>query len=105
MEQRYGKHYDCNAVMTVIVDLLWVAAFVFAVQRFSTVLSLFAPISNSEELKKFDLEVPNDLVAISLQENETWAQEEVMRVIKERFEALGDWNKVRTAMGVGRVDD
>jgi len=28
----------------------------------------------------------------------------VMRVIRERYEELGDWNKVRTAMGVGRID-
>jgi len=39
-----------------------------------------------------------------LQENEVWAQEEVMRVVRERYEELGDWNKVRVAVGVGRID-
>jgi hypothetical protein len=88
----------------VIVDFLWVAAFVFAVHRFSEVVAMFAPQPVDDGLGDYNFDVPTDLVAVSLQENEIWAQEEVMRVIRERYEKLGDWNKVRTAMGVGRID-
>jgi hypothetical protein len=89
--------------MSAIIELLWVFAFVFAVHRFSSVAKMFAPVK-PEDLSKQDFEVPTDLVAVSLQENEIWAQEEVMRVIRERYEELGDWNKVRAAMGIGRID-
>ena len=89
--------------MSAIIELLWVSAFVFAVHRFSSVPKMFAP-AKPEDLSKQDFEVPTDLVAVSLQENEIWAQEEVMRVIRERYEELGDWNKVRAAMGIGRID-
>jgi len=39
-----------------------------------------------------------------MQERESWAQEEVFRAIRERYEELRDWNKVRAAVGVGRID-
>jgi hypothetical protein len=50
------------------------------------------------------VEIPNDLVAVAMQERESWAQEETLRAIRERFEDLRDWNKVRAAVGVGRID-
>lgn len=49
-------------------------------------------------------EIPDDLVAVAMQENEAWAQEELVRVIREKFEQYKDWNKVRAAMGLGRRD-
>jgi len=50
------------------------------------------------------VEVPEDLVAVANQERESWAQEEVLRVIRERYEDLKDWNRVRAAFGVGRIE-
>lgn len=50
-------------------------------------------------------EIPEDLQAVALQENEIWAQEEVIRVIREKYEQYRDWQKVRAAMGIGRRDD
>ena len=50
------------------------------------------------------VDIPEDLIAVALQENEVWAQEEVTRVIREKYEAYKDWNKVRLAMGLGRRD-
>lgn len=50
-------------------------------------------------------DIPEDLIAVALQENEVWAQEEVTRVIREKYDAYHDWNKVRMAMGLGRRDD
>jgi len=51
------------------------------------------------------VEVPDDLIAVAMQENEVWAQEELLRVIREKHEQYRDWNKVRAAMGLGRRDD
>ena len=48
-------------------------------------------------------DIPEDLIAVALQENEVWAQEEVTRVIREKYDAYRDWQKVRTAMGLGRI--
>jgi len=89
--------------MDFAIELLWIVAFVFATHRVSSVAKQFAPIPPGT-IDKQDYEVPDDLVAITLQENEVWAQEEVMRVVRERYEELGDWNKVRVAVGVGRID-
>ena len=50
-------------------------------------------------------DIPEDLIAVALQENEVWAQEEVTRVIREKYDAYRDWNRVRMAMGLGRRDD
>jgi hypothetical protein len=46
------------------------------------------------------IKVPEDLIALALNERETWAQEETLRAIRERYEDLQDWNAVRAAIGV-----
>jgi hypothetical protein len=45
--------------------------------------------------------VPEDLHALALNESEEWAQSDMLRVIREKFEEHQDWNRVRRAMGVG----
>lgn len=50
-------------------------------------------------------EVPEDLLALAMQEAESWAQEDVLRTIRERYELYHDWNRVRAAMGIGRRSD
>ena len=47
------------------------------------------------------VDVPEDLLALAMQENEVWAQEELLRVMRERYETYRDWNRVRSAMGLG----
>jgi len=90
----------------VIGEILWPIAFVVAAFRFSKALEAFAPkrSDKEEEEDPYNVDIPNDLLAIATAENEVWAQEEVIRVIRERYENLRDWNKVRAAMGVGRID-
>ena len=88
-----------------IAEILWPIAFVVAAFRLSKALEAFAPRrSEKEEEDPYNVDIPNDLLAIATAENEVWAQEEVIRVIRERYENLRDWNKVRAAMGVGRID-
>ena len=62
------------------------------------------PASEAAPLIPLPTEVPEDLLAVSMQERESWAQEEVLRAIRERYEEYKDWNRVRAAFGVGRID-
>lgn len=88
------------------VHLLWAAVVVYALHRLSAVLERFAPVRPEEVAPAAEslVEIPEDLVAVAMQERESWAQEETLRAIRERFEDLRDWNKVRAAVGVGRID-
>lgn len=88
-----------------LAHLVWAAVAVYAVHRIAAVAERFAPL-RSEATKDIPapVEIPEDLVAVANQERESWAQEEVLRVIRERYEDLRDWNKVRAAVGVGRVE-
>jgi hypothetical protein len=85
--------------------LLWAAVTVYTVHRLATVAERFVPVRpDTAPLLPPPIEIPEDLVAVANQERESWAQEEVLRVIRERFDDLKDWNRVRAAMGVGRID-
>lgn len=86
-----------------LVHLLWAAVAVFAIHRLSGVLAQFAPVPPVSSLPPAPVEIPEDLVAVANQEREPWAQEEVLRSIRERYEDLRDWNRVRSAFGVGRI--
>lgn len=48
--------------------------------------------------------IPNDLVAFAMMESEKIAQDDVLKVIQERYDVLRDWNKVRHAVGVAPTD-
>jgi len=47
--------------------------------------------------------VPEDLVAIAMIHSEVWAQEDTLKAIRERYEQLQDWNRVRSAFGIGSM--
>lgn len=87
-----------------LIHLLWAGVVVYAIHRLSAVLAQFAPVPQVSTLPSAPVEVPDDLVGVANQEREPWAQEEVLRAIRERFEDLKDWNKVRAAFGIGRMD-
>jgi hypothetical protein len=89
-----------------LVHVLWAAVAVYALHRLSAVLERFAPVRSEVVAPMVEplIEIPEDLVAVAMQERESWAQEETLRAIRERYEDLRDWNKVRAAVGVGRID-
>ena len=88
-----------------LVHILWAAVTVYAIHRLSAVLERFAPVQSSlGEVVTPLVEIPEDLVAVAMQERESWAQEETLRAIRERYEELKDWNRVRAAVGIGRID-
>jgi hypothetical protein len=47
--------------------------------------------------------VPEDLVAMAMVHSEVWAQEDTLKAIRERYEQLQDWNRVRSAFGIGSM--
>lgn len=59
-----------------------------------------APGGEDDEVK-----VPDDLSALAMGESAEWAQQQTLKVIRERYTQLGDWNMVRSAMGVAHKDE
>ena len=88
-------------MMSLLASLAWVAVTAYAVWRFAQVVERFAPLPPKDFTP---VPVPQDLVAYALGFPEEWAQEDVMRAIRERYETTNDWNAVRAAFGIGRVD-
>lgn len=82
--------------------LVWAGVVVYGIWRFAPVLERFAPVQARASGKTADEEVavPPDLVAVAMMESEPWAQDDMMRVIRERYRTFGDWNRVRAAVGV-----
>ena len=89
-------------MLTLLPHLIWAGVAVYAVWRMTEVVSAFTPqaIAASKPSAPSE-EIPEDLMALAASETETWAQEEMVRVIQERYETLRDWNRVRSAMGIG----
>ncbi|MGA1677607.1 MAG: hypothetical protein ACO377_14420 [Pseudomonadales bacterium] len=87
-----------------LTHLLWAAVVVYAIHRLGDLAARFAPARPDAALPPAPAEVPEDLVAVANMEREPWAQEEVLRAIRERYEEVRDWNRVRAALGVGRID-
>lgn len=88
-----------------IGEILWPLAFAWGVNRLSVTLEQFSPerVAKLKEVPTPEA-VPEDLVAYALQEKEQWAQEETLRAIREKYDELHDWNAVRLAVGIGRID-
>jgi hypothetical protein len=88
---------------------LWAGAFAYAAHRLAVawerVAALQVPPPASVPPTPIEVvEIPDDLLGVALQETEAWAQEEVIRAIREKYELFGDWNRVRSSFGVGRRD-
>ena len=84
-----------------IADLTWPLAVVVAVYRLATAWERFSPPLPQEIPAPEGVVVPEDLVAVAMTESETWAQEELLKAMKEKYDLYGDWNRVRSAFGVG----
>ena len=93
---------------TVFIAVLWAGVAIYAVwairQTARDAIAAWKPTPAQAPTPITNADIPEDLVAVAMNENELWAQEEVLRVIRERYDAYHDWNRVRSAMGLGRVD-
>ena len=83
--------------------VVWAGVVGYGIWRMARVLDRFAPVHTtaSSAAKPDDVAmVPPDLVAVAMMESEPWAQDDMMRVIRDRYNTFGDWNRVRAAIGV-----
>jgi len=88
--------------VSLVIHSLWATVAVYFVHTAAGVVREFKAAPVAPVLPP-PVEIPEDLVAVANQEREPWAQEEVLRSIRERYEDLRDWNRVRSAFGVGRI--
>lgn len=88
-------------MIALLQTLLWTAVAAYAVWRFAVVVEQFAPKAPKDNAP---VDIPHDLMALALSYPEDWAQEQVIRSIRERYETTNDWDAVRMAFGIGRLD-
>ncbi len=95
-----------------LASLFWVSLGVYAVRRADVAVHRWMDLSVPKaEAGVEPLEIPEDIVALAQTYGEAWAQEDVLKVARERFEATRDsaipahqrWNLVRKALGIGTL--
>lgn len=91
-------------VVELVRALLWPGVGAYAVWRWAAVVERWAPARADLAPDPKDAPVPDDLVALAMTHSEPWAQEDTLKAMRERYAELQDWQKVRFAFGVGRVD-
>lgn len=87
--------------MDTLADLLWPVAVVLSVYRLAAAWERFVPTPPTASADP--VEIPEDLIALAMAHRESWAQEDLLRVIREQYDELKDWNRVRAAMNIGRM--
>lgn len=86
--------------------LVWAGVTVYGLWRFALVVERFAPAPTGAPVRSSDeVEVPDDLLAFAGQLQDPWAIEDTIKVMRERYTDLKDWNRVRSAMGIGNLPE
>jgi len=86
----------------VIIHLLWAAVVVYVVHRAMALAERFVPVRS--DATEASASIPADLMAYAMSHSESWAQEDAVRAIQQSYEQWKDWNRVRSAMGIGGMD-
>jgi len=87
-------------MLSFLPHVVWAGVAIFAILQIRAMVQQFVPVAAAAT--QGVVELPEDLVALAMNEKESWAQEEVVRAMRERYDTLKDWNLVRTAFGVAR---
>lgn len=85
-----------------LAALAWAALAAFVVFRADTFAHRWLDRVKPEH-RSLSIEVPDDLVGMAMQESDRWAQDQTLEAIRERYEKLQDWNKVRAAFSLGAI--
>ena len=85
-----------------IAALLWPVVAAYAIWTFAPVVAKFAPVHEPVQ-KDEEVHIPDDLIGFVAEYPESWAQEDTMRAIKEKYLEYKDWDKVRRALGLAPV--
>lgn len=96
---------------SLLLSLAWVAVAVYAVWACRDValrwVALATPPAVTDDTPL--IEIPADIEALAQQESALWAQDDVRKAARERYDALRSsalsdvdrWNLVRKALGIG----
>lgn len=86
-----------------IASLAWTASAVLFVARSDRFLNRWLDARQTQTTDRSPIAIPDDLIGFAMAETEKWAQDSVLKVIRERYDEFKDWNKVRAAIGVAQV--
>lgn len=86
----------------ILPHVIWAAVVLYLASRAERLAAAHRAQADAANAPDLPVEVPDDLIALAMTEQEAWAQEETIRAMRERYEALRDWNKVRIAFGIGQ---
>lgn len=98
-----------SALAPVLVAAIWSLAVFFIVLRVDALarvaLAAWERVTTPAAPERFaPPAIPNDLEALVMSQSERWAQEDVAKTIHEKYEEYGgDWDKVRSAFGLGAL--
>lgn len=93
-------------MLTFLGTLVWAGVVVYGIWRLAPVLERFAPVQpGASEPSPDEVDVPDDLLAFAGQLQDPWAIEDTIKVMRERYADLKDWNRVRSAMGIGNLPE
>lgn len=87
-------------------SLAWAAIAAFFIVRSDRLARRWLDLHEAQHVPAVPVEIPDDLEGfVTTHEGATpdsteRTRDELRTVIRERYAELGDWNKVRTAMGV-----
>lgn len=85
--------------------LVWAGVACYGIWRFAPVLERFASVHADAPDDIEDVTIPDDLLAFASALKDEWAVEDTVKAIKERYLDLRDWNRVRSAMGIGIIPE
>ena len=96
-----------DAVFAFLSSVVWAGVAVYAIRRVDAALTRWHAVSSSVPATSSApvITIPDDLLAYAGSMSELWAVEDTTRVIRERYEELQDWNRVRRAMGIGILEE
>lgn len=86
-----------------LASLVWAAVAAFFVLKLDAYAHRWLSVTHEAKQAPKTVDIPEDLLAFAMQETEKWAQDATLKVIRERYESFQDWNKVRSAVGIGEL--
>lgn len=83
-----------------LASLAWALIGALFIARLNRFAHRWLDLRSQQRETVIDAKIPDDLMGLALGESEKWAQDAVLETIRERFDKLKDWNKVRQSVGV-----
>lgn len=91
-----------TAMHDTVRSVIWAAVVVYAARLAAAAVVPWHPVATPAALPD-PVDVPDDLVALAMAQSEPWAQEDMVKAMRERYEQYGDWDRVRSAFGIGHL--